>query len=113
MQRPLQRSPMVRRDGFRCFLSLTLPCQDVLKTPLAALCTQRQTKLKDIFAAQELIVEDLAGYTKADLMAFVKEEGGPRGQVPPFLEQRLANGRTLASYLKDGDQGNRSQSWRR
>ncbi len=42
--------------------------------------------------AGELIVEDLVGYTKAELRAFVERKGGPDGQVPPFLEQTLANG---------------------
>jgi hypothetical protein len=53
-----------------------------------------------------LRVRDLTGYTKGELMAFVKGEGGPHGKIPAFLEQQLSNGRTLASYLKGDDQGN-------
>jgi hypothetical protein len=77
-----------------------------LKTPLADLCTERRKKLKAIFLQQHRRVRDLVGYTKSELMAFVERKGGPDGQVPSFLEQTLANGRTLASYLKGADRGN-------
>jgi hypothetical protein len=48
-------------------------------------------------------VEDLKGFTEEKLMAFVKTEGGPNGQVPAWLEQPVpgSGGRILLSFLKN------------
>ena len=86
---------------------------DILETPLQTFCARRaymnvpEGSSKSLLACLiGLSVADLTGFTKGELMAFVKGEGGPHGQVPSFLEQQLNNGRTLASYLKGADQGN-------
>ena len=45
-----------------------------------------------------MTVEDLCGYTKEELMAFVERKGGPDGLVPAWLEKHGLDG-----YLKSAD----------
>ena len=67
------------------------------ETPLVAFCTGRFQGLAKSFTLPDgtfMLVEDLCGFTKEELMAFVKSEGGPNGLVPLWLKQH-----GLRSYL--------------
>jgi hypothetical protein len=80
----------------------------VLNVRLSAFCPGRfgnapdgyQKSLKECLNG--LVLADLSGYTEEKLMAEVERAGGPRMQVPAWLEQLVpdTNGRTLRSYLK-------------
>ena len=60
------------------------------ETPLVAFCTGRFQGLAKSFTLPDgtsMLVDDLCGYTKEELMAFVKSDGGPYGLVPAWLEK--------------------------
>ena len=74
------------------------------ETPLVAFCneakyTQKGRKEKSLAECfEDMTVEDLCGFTKEELMAFVERKGGPDGLVPAWLEKHGLDG-----YLKSAD----------
>ena len=62
-----------------------------------------------------LVVDDLKGFTEEKLMAFVKTEGGPNGQVPAWLKQQVpgSGGRILSSFLDNDKMASLSSQFSR
>jgi hypothetical protein len=68
------------------------------ETKLVELCDEEYAGLVKCFTLPDgasMRVKHLKGFTKEDLMAFVKGEGGPHGLVPGWLMER-----GLEGYLK-------------
>ena len=73
------------------------------ETLLFVFCVEDFAGLKAPF--NSLRVKHLRSYTKAELIALVERKGGPDNLVPPFLQQRLSDGRSLESFLCSSHDG--------
>lgn len=69
---------------------------------LSSFCSKNHELLKPVFDKHGMTLAHLRGYNRAELKSFVKEEGGPSGLVPSFLEQEGPNGRLLREFLGNG-----------
>ena len=73
-------------------------------TKLVELCVGRHEGLKASFTlsnGDSMLVDDLSGYTRGELVEFVKSEGGPHQLVAGWLQKRQ-----LWRFLRDYESPN-------